>query len=101
METEETRRYYLPLATGGGNNAYSTVKLPLGLRVALSSDRDLRRLFWLLRRAQIRAEHRDALVRIESRARAKLFGEWSQPGERETIRVLFNLYKGTNVRIRA
>lgn len=69
------------------------------LRALLGLDRDLRRLFWLLHRAELRADHRLALQRI--RLCALRIRQRFQPGDRETIRVLFNLYSGRAVKVRA
>lgn len=67
--------------------------IPFGLRAALSPDRDVRRMYWLLRRATLQPAHRLALATIEQRLRARTFRAWARTGDRETIRVLFNLYR--------
>lgn len=69
------------------------------LRALLGFDPDVRRLFWLLRRAELRADHRLALQTI--RLCAVRIRQHFRPGDRETIRVLFNLYSGRAVKVRA
>lgn len=74
--------------------------MPFAIRATLSSDPDVRRLFWLTRRAKLQAVHRAQLEVIERRVSETYFGEWARTGERELIRVLFNLHRGTKVRIK-
>lgn len=71
--------------------------VPFGLRAALTSDKDVRRLFWLLRYPKLNDVHRSSLLAI--RERAKQGGTWARPGDRETIRVLFNLHRRNTVRV--
>jgi hypothetical protein len=71
--------------------------VPFGLRAALTSDKDVRRLFWLLRYKKLDETHRSSLLAI--RDRAKKGGQWARPGDRETIRVLFNIHRRTTVRV--
>ena len=68
------------------------------LRALFGLDPDLRRLFWLLTRAELRADHRLALQRI--RLCAVRIRQHFKSGDRETIRVLFNLYRGRAVKVR-
>lgn len=63
----------------------------------VSPDADKRRLIWLLRQPYLRAEHRLTLQTI--RLRALRIRKHLVVGDRETIRVLFNLYSGRNVKV--
>ena len=69
------------------------------LRGLLSRDADTRRLSWLLRRAPLREEHR-AVLQATSLCAMKIRRRF-RPGDRETIRVLFNLYSGKRVKVLA
>lgn len=71
--------------------------VPFAVRAALTFDKDVRRLFWLLRYCKLDDAHRSSLLAI--RERAKQGGSWARPGDRETIRVLFNLHRRTTVRV--
>lgn len=70
----------------------------LSSRALLSPDPDVRRLFWLVRRASIRPEHRVALAPLHERFRSRVRARF-EVSERELIRVLFNLYSGRTVRV--
>lgn len=71
--------------------------VPFALRAVLTSDVDVRRLYWLLRYVSLTPSHRAQLLTIRSRAARG--GAWAKRGDRETIRVFFNLHRNKPVRV--
>lgn len=72
-----------------------TLRIPFGIRAALSFDLDVRRLHWLLRR--VRQGHHLATC-------ARLRDEWMARGftddDRAIVRVLTNVHRGTRLKVK-
>lgn len=79
------------------HNAYAMQIVPFGLRAVLTRDVDVRRLYWLLRTPALAQSHRSQLSSIRERYMRRT--DWPQKGDRETIRVIFNLHRAKPVKV--